>query len=63
MQRLMIDGSITSIPLEPQFWTVEDKLSKAQGVSWQVWASNKLTGGQSVRASVLRVAVLENLIG
>ena len=34
---LMIDGSRTSIALEPQFWTAADRLSKAQGISWQVW--------------------------
>ena len=56
---LMIDGSRTSIALEPQFWTAADKLSRAQGISWQVWASNKITNAQSGRASVLRVAILE----
>ena len=39
---LMIDGSRTSIALEPQFWTVADKLSKAQGISWQVRATQNL---------------------
>lgn len=56
---LMINGSRTSIALEPQFWTVADNLSKAQGISWQAWASIKLTKAQSGRASVLRVAILE----
>ena len=56
---LMIGGIRTSIALEPQFWTAADKLSKAQGISWQVWASNKITNAQSGRASVLRVAILE----
>ena len=56
---LMIDGSRTSIALEPQFWTAADKLSRAQGISWQVWASNKITNAQSGRASVLSVAILE----
>ena len=39
---LMIDGSRTSIALEPQFWTVADKLGKAQGISWQIWAAQNL---------------------
>ena len=39
---LMINGSRTSIALEPQFWTVTDKLSKAQGIGWQVWATQNL---------------------
>ena len=56
---LMVDGSRTSIALEHQFWTVVDKLSKAQGISWQVWASNKLTKAGRGRASVLRVAILK----
>ena len=33
---LMIDGSRTSIALEPQFWTAAEAISKAQGISWQV---------------------------
>ena len=59
---LMIDGNRTSIALEPQFWTVTDKLSKTQGVTWQVWASNKLTKAQSGGASVMRVAVIKSFI-
>ena len=55
----MIDGSRTSIALEHQFWIAADRLSKAQGISWQVWASNKLNQPQGGRASVLRVAILE----
>jgi len=39
---LMIDGSRTSIALEPQFWTVADKLGKDQGISWQIWAAQNL---------------------
>ena len=39
---LMINGSRTSIALEPQFWTEADKQSKAQGISWQVWATENL---------------------
>lgn len=58
---LMINGSRTSIALEPQFWTVADKLSRARCISWQAWASNKLTRSQSDRASVLRVAILEGI--
>ena len=38
----MIDGSRTSIALEPQFWTVADKLGKGQGISWQIWAAQNL---------------------
>lgn len=38
----MIDGSRTSIALEPQFWTVADKLGKDQGISWQIWAAQNL---------------------
>ena len=38
----MIDGSRTSIALEPQFWTVADKLGKAQGISWKIWAAQNL---------------------
>ena len=58
---LMINGSRTSIALEPQFWTVADKLSKAQGISWQVWAKQNLKKPdiKNSRASVLRVAILE----
>ena len=56
---LMIAGRRTSIALEPLFLTAADRLSKAQGISWQVWASNKLTKAQRGRASVLRVAILE----
>ena len=61
---LMIDGSRTSIALEPQFWTVADKLSEAQSISWQVWASNNLTKTNIAgsRASVLRVAILETFM-
>ena len=59
---LIIDGNRTSIALEPQFWTVTDKLSKTQGVTWQVWASNKLTKAQSGGASVMRVAVIKSFI-
>jgi len=36
---LMINGSRKSIALEPQFWTVADRLSKAQNISWQLWAA------------------------
>ena len=39
---LMINGSRASIALEPQFWTVADNHSKAQGISWQVWATQNL---------------------
>ena len=58
----MINGGRTTIALEPQFWTVADKLSKTQGICWQVWASNKLTKAQSTKASTLRVAILEIFI-
>ena len=58
---LMINGSRTSIALEPQFWKVADKLSKAQGISWQVWAAKNLIKPdiKNSRASVLRFAILE----
>ena len=56
---LMLDGSRTSIALEPQFWMAADKLSKAQGVSWQSWVASKLYQADKARASVLRVAILE----
>ena len=58
---LMLNGSRTSIALEPQFWTAADKLSKAQGISWQVWAAQNLIKPdiKNSRASVLRVAILE----
>ena len=39
---LMIDGRGTSIALEPEFWMAADSLSKAQGISWQVWAAQSL---------------------
>ena len=57
----MINGSRTSIALEPQFCTVADKLSKAQGISWQVWAKQNLKKPdiKNSRASVLKVAILE----
>ena len=62
---LMIDGSRTSIALEHQFWAVADKLSKAQGISWQSWASNNVTKPDIIgsRASMLRVAILEAALG
>ena len=55
---LMIDGNRTSIALEPQFWTVADKLGKAQRISWQVWTAQNLIKPdiKNSRASVLRVA-------
>lgn len=58
---LMIDGSRTSIALEHQFWIAADRLSKAQGISWQVWAAQNLIKPdiKNTRASVLRVAILE----
>lgn len=58
---LMLNGSRTSIALEHQFWAAADTLSKAQGVSWQSWASNQLEQAQGGRASVLRVAILETV--
>ncbi len=62
---LMIDGSRTSIALEHQFWTAAEAISKEQGLSWQVWASQNLTKPYIVgsRASVLRVAILEAVLG
>lgn len=62
---LMIDGNRTSIALEHQFWTAADKLSKTQGISWQVWAAHNLTkpGIIGSRASVLRVAILDGALG
>lgn len=57
---LMIDGSRTSIALESQFWTAADKLSKAQGISWQVWVTQQLVHVSSNRASTLRVAILNH---
>ena len=56
---LMINGSRTSVALEPQFWTVADKLSKAQGISLHEWARISLEQGIGGRASILRVAILE----
>jgi len=55
---LMLNGSRTSIAIEPQFWSAAEALSKAQGISWQVWASNQLKQAHSGRASMLRVAIL-----
>ena len=62
---LMVDGSRTSIALEPQFWTAADKLSKTQGISWQAWAAHNLTNPDIIgsRASVLRVAILDAALG
>lgn len=59
---LMLNGSRTSIALEPQFWMAADKLSNAQGISWQSWASNQLKQAQGGRASELRVAILEAVL-
>lgn len=56
---LMLNGSRTSIAIEPQFWRAADTLSKAQGISWQSWASSLLVNVSSGRASMLRVAILE----
>lgn len=57
----MLDGSRTSIALEPIFWRVADRQAQAEGIGWQEWAKRNLTkpnisGG---RASRLRVAILE----
>lgn len=60
---LMLNGSRTSIALEPQFWMAADKLSKAQSLSWQSWAASKLSNAHGGRASVLRVAILEAVSG
>lgn len=68
---LMLNGSRTSIAIEHQFWAAADKLSKAQGVGWQAWAAHNLTKPhktshyrqQSIRASELRVAILEAALG
>lgn len=62
---LMLNGSRTSIALEPQFWMAADKLSNAQSLTWQSWVANNLrkphiTGS---RASMLRVAILEAAMG
>lgn len=56
---LMLNGSRTSIAIEPQFWSAADTLSKAQGISWQSWAVNQLKQAEGGRASMLRVAILE----
>lgn len=56
---LMLNGSRTSIALEPQFWMAADKLSNAQRLSWQSWAANQLKQAKGGRASILRVAILE----
>jgi predicted DNA-binding ribbon-helix-helix protein len=59
---LMLNGSRTTIALEPQFWMAADKLSNAQsGITWQSWAASNLTKPNTTgsRASVLRVAILE----
>lgn len=56
---LMLNGSRTSIAIEPQFWSVAEAISKAQGISWQSWASNQLKQVEGGRASMLRVAILE----
>ena len=60
---LVIDGNRTGIDLEPQFWIVADKISKAQGISWQVRASDKSTKAPRGRASGLRLSILESFNG
>jgi len=60
---LMLNGSRTSIALEHQFWSAAEALSKAHGISWQLWVSNQLEQAQGGRASVLRVAILEASLG
>lgn len=59
---LVIDGSRTSIALEHQFWSAAEALSKAQGISWQSWASSLLVNVKVGRASLLRVAILEAVL-
>ena len=59
---LMLNGSRTSIALEHQFLASADKLSKAQGISWQMWASNKLTKARSSRASMLKNCNIRGII-
>ena len=61
---LMIAGSRTSIALEPQFWKIADKLSKAHGISWQEWTERNLIKHniKNNRASALRVAILEEIL-
>jgi predicted DNA-binding ribbon-helix-helix protein len=60
----MLNGSRTSIALEPQFWMAADKLSNAQSLTWQSWAESNLTKPNTTgsRASVLRVAILEAVL-
>jgi predicted DNA-binding ribbon-helix-helix protein len=55
----MLNGSRTSIAIEPQFWTAAEDISKAQGISWQSWVVNQLKQAEGGRASMLRVAILE----
>ncbi len=57
---LVLNGSRTSIALEPSFWTAAECQAEAQGIKWQEWAAQNLSKPDiNGRASTLRVAILE----
>ena len=60
-----ISGGMTSVALEPLFWSAIEKVSSQSGQTWRQWAESRISTapeGITNRASWLRTQVLKELM-
>ena len=60
-----ISGGMTSVALEPVFWSAIEKVSSRSGQTWRQWAESQLFTAPadiSNRASWLRTQILKELM-